>query len=381
MIFETNHPIPNINESNNKFYFDDAEITIPEGSYVVRDINEFLKRAILHSRRDALETVDNYNSDYNTDDDDDGEGAEYPITIRANYNTMRCASNVKFYNLWDSRCATFEMIDILNITGEPIFDDRIVKIETHTYNPFANTTFGYTDEIRIPIQQQDLYTLPCESFLYVEGRLTVKKKNDQTPTTLVNNCVAFMFDEIRYELNGVEIDRSRNVGITSTLKNYVSPTYDKALIALNAGWNTRSDTEKGHFNFCVPLSMLLGFCEDYKRLIVNARHELILIRARNDNNCLVGNPVTEIELFKVQWRMPHVALNEINKLSMLLTLESGRYLSMSFRSWDLYEYPLLQNTTKHSWAVKTATQLEKPRYLCSADWVKECHVTRYHRDR
>jgi len=50
--------------------------------------------------------------------------------------------------------------------------------------------------------------LPCESFLYVKGRLTVKKKNDQMPTTLVNNCVAFMFDEIRYELNDVEIDRN-----------------------------------------------------------------------------------------------------------------------------------------------------------------------------
>ncbi|KYN19054.1 hypothetical protein ALC57_08727 [Trachymyrmex cornetzi] len=111
------------------------------------------------------------------------------------------------------------MIDILNITGEPIIDDRIVKIETHMYNPFANTTFGYNDKIRIPIQQQDLYTLSCESFLNIEGRLTVKKKNDQTPTTLVNNCVAFMFDEIRYELNGVEIDRNRNVGITSTIKN------------------------------------------------------------------------------------------------------------------------------------------------------------------
>ncbi|XP_018309945.1 uncharacterized protein, partial [Mycetomoellerius zeteki] len=177
-----------------------------------------------------------------------------------------------------------------------------------------------------------------------------------------------MFDEIRYELNGVEIDRNRNVGITSTLKNYVSLMYDKSLIALNAGWNTRSDTEEGHFNFCVPLSMLLGFCEDYKRLIANVRHELILIRARNDNNCLMGNSAMEpeVELFKVQWRMPHVTLNEMNKLSMLRALESGRYLSLSFRSWDLYEYPLLQNTTKHSWAVTTATQLEKPRYVIFA---------------
>jgi len=50
---------------------------------------------------------------------------------------------------------------------------------------------------------------------------------------------------------------------------------------------------------------LFGFCEDYKRLIINARHELILIRVCNDYNCLIGNPVTESEeLFKVQW--PHV---------------------------------------------------------------------------
>ncbi|KYQ60582.1 hypothetical protein ALC60_00362 [Trachymyrmex zeteki] len=205
------------------------------------------------------------------------------------------------------------MTDIQNIKDNPIFDDRIVKFETYTYNPFANITFGYI-------------------------------------------------------LNGMEIDHNRNVGVT--IKNYVSLTYDKYLIALNAGWNTRSDTEERYFNFCVPLNILLGFCKDYKRVIVNAHHELILIRSHNDNNCLIGDPATEpmptLELFKVQWRIPYVLLSEINKLSMLRALENGRYLSMSFRSWNLYEYPLLQNTTKHSWAIKTATQLEKPRYVIFA---------------
>ena len=125
-------------------------------------------------------------------------------------------------------------------------------------------------------------------------------------------------------------------------------------------------TASGYFNFCVPLYILLGFCEDYKRVVINARHELILIRARNDNNCLTGDSATEptLELFKVQWRMP-LLLNEINKLSMLRVLDSGRYLSMAFRSWDLYEFPLLQSTTKHSWSIKTASQLEKPRYVIS----------------
>ncbi|KYN28558.1 Matrix metalloproteinase-14 [Trachymyrmex cornetzi] len=142
--------------------------------------------------------------------------------------------------------------DILNIGGEPIFDDRIVKIEIHTYNPYAN----------------------------------------------------------------------------------------------------------------VPLNTLLGFYEDFKRIVINARHELILILARNDNNCVVVHESTEpkITLLKIQWRMPHVVLNDVNKLSLLRTLKGGRYLSVCFRSWNLYEFPQLQSTTKHSWAVKTTSQLEKPRY-------------------
>ncbi|XP_011873689.1 PREDICTED: uncharacterized protein LOC105565256, partial [Vollenhovia emeryi] len=157
------------------------------------------------------------------------------------------------------------IIDILNINEEPIFDERIVKIETHSYNPFANTTFGHSDEIRIPIQQQDLYTLPHESFLYIEGKLTTANQIEGSDVVLGNNCVAFMFDEIRYELDGVEIDRARNVGITSTLKTYVSSSFDKIMSLKNAGWDV-SNNGTGDFNFCVPLSMLLGFCEDYQRV-------------------------------------------------------------------------------------------------------------------
>ncbi|XP_071571329.1 uncharacterized protein [Temnothorax nylanderi] len=192
------------------------------------------------------------------------------------------------------------MTEILNIGGEPVFDDRIAKIETHTYNPYANTTF-------------------------------------------------------------------ENVGITSTLKNYVTVSSDRSVILRNAGWEPQNNPN-GYFNFCVPLNTLLGFCEDYKRVVINARHELILIRSHNNNNSLVGSLALEptIKILKIQWRMPHVVLKEINKLSMLRALENGRYLSMGFRSWDLYEYPLLQNTTKHSWIIKTATQLEKPRYVVFA---------------
>ncbi|RLU18819.1 hypothetical protein DMN91_009176 [Ooceraea biroi] len=159
-------------------------------------------------------------------------------------------------------------------------------------NRFNGSTIG----LKIPIQQQDLYTLPCESYFYIEGTFSIagtaagEGVAGATPADqarLVNNCAAFLFDEIRYELNGVEIDRSRNVGFTSTLKSYVVLTHAHANILQNAGWSLVNTPEPGDFNLCVPLGMLLVFCEDYRCVVINARHELVRIRARNDNNCVV----------------------------------------------------------------------------------------------
>jgi len=92
--------------------------------------------------------------------------------------------------------------DWYNIKDEPIFDDRIVKIETYTYSLFANTTFEYSDEIRTHTATGSVHT----AFLYVEGKLTKNKVVQDAHVALRNNYGAFIFDEIRYELNGVEID-------------------------------------------------------------------------------------------------------------------------------------------------------------------------------
>lgn len=113
--------------------------------------------------------------------------------------------------------------DILNIAAKPEFDNRITGIQTHSYNPYANASLDNNDEIRIPIQQQDVIILPTQSYLYMEGKLVEGPKTaDATAAdviTLDNNASAFMFDEIRYELNGVEIDKCKNVGITTMLKS------------------------------------------------------------------------------------------------------------------------------------------------------------------
>jgi len=115
-------------------------------------------------------------------------------------------------------------------------------------------------------------------------------------------------------------------------------------------------------------------------VVINARHKFILIWARNNNNsCLVGDLATKstLELFKVHWRMPHVLLSEINKLSMLRALESGRYLSMVFRSWNLHEFPPLQSTTKQDHQDGYSARKIMLHHFRYANRSKKCYVRGY----
>jgi len=148
--------------------------------------------------------------------------------------------------------------------------------------------FRYSDEIRIPIQQ-DLYTLLHESLLYVEEKLTINKRILRG-LMWHWEIIALRSCSMRFDMNSTKIDRNRNVGITTTLKNYVIMSSERSVIARNTGWKPWN-SPNGYFNFCIPLNMLLGFCEDYRRVVINARHGLILIRSRNDNNYLIGDPM------------------------------------------------------------------------------------------
>lgn len=191
--------------------------------------------------------------------------------------------------------------NILNVGERALFDNSIVNAEKHTHQPYASTTLNNNDEIRIPIQQQDVYTLPWNSLLYIEGQL-LETKNNKVPTTakLINNGISFLFDEIRYEIGGVVIDRVRNPGITSTMKSYVSYNTNESLRLQNAAWSplenissTLVNTANGHFNVCIPLRMLLGFAEDFRKIILNLRQELVLIRSNSDINAIYNETAGE----------------------------------------------------------------------------------------
>ncbi|XP_065365552.1 uncharacterized protein LOC135958584 [Calliphora vicina] len=234
------------------------------------------------------------------------------------------------------------MTDIINVLEKPMMDERIIKKDYHTYTPYIQS-FNNNVEIRISIQNQDLYVLPSESFLYIEGTVLdatsgLKSKNFK----LKNNFVPNLFEEIRYELNGVEIDRTRHLGVSSTIKNYLSLNDSESIMMGNASWSYDKDIDvgEGFFNFYVPLKSLLGFAEDYNKIMLNCKHELILLRTKNDDNIVNSNQTTE---------KPKITIQNI-----------------TFRSWDCHYHPQLSASQNHIWNVKLAANRERPRFVLIA---------------
>lgn len=265
--------------------------------------------------------------------------------------------------------------DILNVTQRPVWDTSISNAEKHTHQPYANTTFKNNDVIRIPIENEDVYTFPWDSLIYIEGK--VLKPDGTAPSTtakFVNNGIMFLFDEIRYEIGGKTIDSVRNPGITTTMKGYLSYNKNESLRLQNAGWSPLETNDlidsNGYFNVCIPLRMVLGFAEDFRKILLNVKQELILIRSSSDVNAFIlpeaDTTNLTVELTQVSWKIPHIAVSDAERLKLLKLLQKNVSMDMAFRRWELHEFPLLQQTQYHTWAVKTTSQVEKPRFIILA---------------
>ncbi|KAJ8914502.1 hypothetical protein NQ315_002775 [Exocentrus adspersus] len=86
-------------------------------------------------------------------------------------------------------------IEKCDVFDEPIFDNSIVSLHEHTYKPYGSPSYKNSDEIRIP------------SYIYIEGKFTPSQiaAGGHIKCNLSNNALAFLFQEIRYEMGGEQI--------------------------------------------------------------------------------------------------------------------------------------------------------------------------------
>jgi hypothetical protein len=126
------------------------------------------------------------------------------------------------------------------------------------------------------LHNTECYTLPCESYSCIEETKT-KPVEITDDIRFINNGLAFLFSEIKYEINGIQIQKLANQGVTTTLKGYCSYSKSNITSHHNGAWDSDNEDfiNSDMFNGCINLKDLFGFCEDYKRILINCNQQLI----------------------------------------------------------------------------------------------------------
>lgn len=265
------------------------------------------------------------------------------------------------------------MSDIIQVKHPITRDSKIISQQYHTYTPYTQS-YENNDEIRIVIQPQDINVLPSESYLHIEiaAKRNVEYELGSLQKVKFNRLfIARLFSEMRYELNGVEIDRCKNPGITSNLKTMIAcKSSDKFFFNLYS-LNDDQVVVTASYSLILPLRFVFGFCDDYNKMILNSKHELIILRNRTDSDLYASksgvdfNPF-EMKVTKIHWKIQHIQLSDEGRLLTLKSLEQDDNILMAYRSWDLYDLPVVPQARRNVWKVKTTTELTKPRFVVVA---------------
>ncbi|XP_065650277.1 uncharacterized protein LOC136078431 [Hydra vulgaris] len=274
--------------------------------------------------------------------------------------------------------------DVLNFTEIPTVINGIERFEFHEYEPAARTNLNSSGEIRIYIEQQDLFTLPSEAYLLFEGRLlkldgTVYANADAV--ALTNNGIMHLFREISYQLSKQNIENIFSPGQATTMLGMLKYPDDfqlaqglnqlwykdsstTAVLVDNSGFAVRQSyiiqkpTTKGTFSFCIPLRHIFGFCDDYNKVIYGFNYTLTLVR-KGETEVIFRNALAaagKVNLDKISLFMPHVIPSDLERVYLYKSIESKVKLPVTFRARQCDTITVPQSTT-FSWrlCVKTIT--------------------------
>ena len=246
----------------------------------------------------------------------------------------------------------------VNFEEKPITDETIEEYEYHEYEPITGTNLNNPGEIRIIIQNQDIFTHPSESYFLVEGRPTKDDTAfaDTDVFTLTNNGMMHLFSNIKYRLSEQEVELLFYPGQSTTMLGLLKyPDDFSKSIGLNQLWyedNTstasivdnngfkirqsyiiRMPNPKGLFSFQLPLKHIFGFTEDYDKVVYGFTQRLTLVR-KADSNAIFKEAAADdkkIDIQKISRFIPHVLPADGEKLQLYKTTESKSKLPVAYR--------------------------------------------------
>lgn len=271
------------------------------------------------------------------------------------------------------------MSDILQVQNGPVLDTSITKISEQTFNPTNPNALSNNDIIHFAINQSDYLPLLHRSYFLISGRITVEETVAATATTaekqvtkaaqrtkLTNGGILYLFNRAEVRIDNQTVESVSEPGLTCIPKIYSTfNEWDSRHLQV-MGWekDIPLDADGRFHNVIIPFRVLFGLGEDLRQVLVNPKIEILLTRSRTNNDAVFSSAAENytLTLERMQYRLPIVSVDDGQRLKFLKLIEKDKPLIVAFRAWDLYQYPLLPQTTKHTWTIKTTTQLEKPRY-------------------
>ncbi|CAH0393362.1 unnamed protein product [Bemisia tabaci] len=267
---------------------------------------------------------------------------------------------------------------LLQIHQKPIYDGSITRYQEQTVNPSNPLALSNNDIIHFSLNQSDSLTHLHEGYFFITGKL--RKVTPATVaggapvdsvaanTNLTNGGVLHLFSRAELKINNLTVESVIDPGLTCIPKIFTTYTDGEAKQLVTMGWTLGSGvtSDTGEFNVRLPFSVLFGLGYDITQVLVNTKLEILLTRARNDDDALHQTVVEEgvyLKLEKVVFKLPHVTVDDKNRLVLLKTIEKDTPLNLTFRSWDHYQIPSLPASLKHSWSIKTSSHTECPRFV------------------
>ncbi|XP_050538383.1 uncharacterized protein LOC126903881 [Daktulosphaira vitifoliae] len=290
------------------------------------------------------------------------------------------------------------MAEYLHVLEKCQQDDS-VKREYYLEHQSYNNSYEHNDEIRIEVRNKEKFTVPCESYLQIEGKLEKPPPGTAGEMVMGQNFLMHLFDEIRFEVNGKEVDKIKYVGMATTIKGYCSFTPNDIRRLQPAGWkyaqilhNNNDFVDGTEFVAQCLLSICMGFFERYRRTLINCTQTLVLNRSSTDSTVVSFVPKTStsddkaqvatlikqinVKISKIKWVVKYFEPSVKTELGLMRILDSKKWLPLEFQHWDVAVYPLVPQTTHHTWSVCTYSNVEKPRYLLIAMGNEDEHVLR-----
>ena len=287
------------------------------------------------------------------------------------------------------------MASMLQIQEKYAEDNSIKSLEKYVYQPISGTQLNGAGQITIRIENQDAFFYPRRSSLQIEGKLVKAAADavyaDADLISLTNNGLMYLFDNIKYQLSGQEIESVYHPGHATTMLGLMKNTVDYnngsglnqcwtldsedgTAAATNLGFKKRHEyiikkpAPKGSFRFTVDLESIFGFCEDYDKVMYGFIHTLTLVRNASSDNAIFRTAAADagkVVINSIKWLMPRVDPSDGEKYRLYKSIEAKSTLDVGFRMRQCTSVVLPQ-VQNYTWRMGVRAIPEQPRFIAIA---------------